>query len=238
MVEYTLDTYKFETIQEEALEEFKRKLFCANTAGNLGEFLEKCELDSTLTSYQYITEDEQEKYSLKPQYVLIAGDNVFHQKEEIYKRFEKYGISRDEVNLDYIGYKKFKNKHSIEELFAYKQDKYKVILIGETPHKAKGIDDFSSLVTCMESNRLKYPKVERLEANLKLKYTHEALERKLKSIVEEEQNRQPTDITEENTKYNTNEIDSITSLTGFRQASPKDFIDKYMEFNSKNKKTI
>ena len=92
MVEYTLDTYKFETIQEEALEEFKRKLFCANTAGNLGEFLEKCELDSTLTSYQDITEDEQEKYSLKPQYVLIAGDNVFHQKEEIYKRFEKYGM--------------------------------------------------------------------------------------------------------------------------------------------------
>lgn len=227
MIEYRLDTDDFERLQIEALEEFKRKLFCANTIGNLGEFLEKCELDDTLCSYQNITEVEEEKFSSKPQYVLIAGDNVYHQKEEIYRRFKKYGIPRDEVNLDYIGYKKFKNKHSIEDIFAYKHDKYKLILIGETPHKAKGIEDFSSLVTCMESDRLKYPKIEKLEANQKLKYTHEALERKLKSIVEEEQNRQPTDITEENTINNTNEIDSITSLTGFRQASPKDFLDYF-----------
>ena len=79
----------------------------------------------------------------------------------------------------------------------------------------------------MESDRLKYPKVERLEANQKLKYTHEALERKLQSIVEEEQNKQPTNITEKITKHNTNEIDNITSLTGFRQVSPKDFLDYF-----------
>lgn len=227
MTEYTLDNYNFETIQKEALEEFKRKLFCANTAGYLGEFLEKCELNNALTSYQNITENEQEKFSSKPKYVLIAGDNTLHQKKEILRRFKKYNIPADEVDLSYLGYKKFKNKHSIEEAFAYKQDKYKVILIGETPHKAKGIEDFSSLVTCMESNRLKYPKIERLEANLKLKYTHEALERKLKSIVEEEQNKQLTNITEEKPKYNTDEINSITSLTGFRQASPKDFLDYF-----------
>lgn len=227
MRETRLDDPIFSKLKNEAIEEFVEKFTIANAIGNLGEFLENCKLKRTSSSYQDITEAEEERVANKPQYVLIAGDNAIHQKEEIYRRFEKYGIPRDEVNLDYIGYKKFKNKHSIENIFAYKHDKFKVILIGETPHKAKGIEDFSSLITCMESDRLKYPKVERLEANQKLKYTHEALERKLQSIVEEKQNKQPTNITEKITKHNTNEIDNITSLTGFRQASPKDFLDYF-----------
>lgn len=185
MVDIILDANDLEKLKQEIWKEFSKKLNISNRYGEIGKFLQQCELEDSLQKYEELTNNELTRYSNKPKYVLIAGDSHKHKTEEIKKVFKKYNINDDEIELC-LGYEYFKERSAINEKFAYKQDKYKLILIGEIPHKVKGIEGHSSAITCLESDRIKYPRVVRLTANSQQKFTLSALDEKLQLITNEE----------------------------------------------------
>ena len=134
---------------EEIIDKFREELTLANRSGEE-------ELNAFLTKHNISLEKEKTCYSycdIGNSQILIVG-NLNIQIKDVNGICKNLGI--DPNRLVYVSYDEATN-YPFDNL-RY-SNKYSDIIFGAIPHKGKGIDGFSSIITYLESNASEFPNV-------------------------------------------------------------------------------
>ena len=145
------------------------ELIIANQSNELEEYLSKIGCNDWIEKYNTSWLAHNAK-------VLVIGDMNINCKS-IQKIAKKCGIKADRIEviseyekLTNLNFEKYRNNTN-----------YSDIIIGPTPHKAKGIGSYSSAISMMEQNPEEFPKLIRAEtATGKLKLTATSFEAALR----------------------------------------------------------
>mgnify|MGYP004455516019 FL=1 len=145
------------------------ELTIANRSNELEEYLCKIGCKDCI-------ENHNASYLAHNAKILVIGDMNINCKS-IKKIAKKCGIKADRIEviseyekLTNLNFEKYRNNTN-----------YSDIIIGPTPHKAKGIGGYSSVISMMEHNSEEYPKLIRAEtATGKLKLTATSFEAALR----------------------------------------------------------
>lgn len=124
-----------------------------------------------------IKNDKNNKTRCEGKIIVIGQSEV--KKEELAKIAVKYGIDKNrfEFLLDYEKCQKYNFKKTRWN------DLYCVILVGEMPHSGHAKDDYSSMITALQSKE-GYPPVRRVGMN-GLKITKSSFRITLESLIDE-----------------------------------------------------
>ena len=159
---------ELETILDQIHEKIDSEISLANRIGEE-------ELLRVLKKYQ-VELPEKESYSyidLNTSRILIVGQLNLRKKDV-------NGICKnlfiDPERLDYIDYEEATNFNY--EKLEY-SNRYSDVIFGATPHKGSGIGDNSSIITMLENNQERYPKVIRAMESNGLKLTKTSLKEAL-----------------------------------------------------------
>ncbi len=114
------------------------------------------------------------------QQILVIGSQQNNPEKLIQHASKKYGLDRNyfEFVLDYDKIKNF-----AQRITPY-SDKYAGIIIGESPHKAAGIDDYSSFISMLEQEH-GYPyTIRAIDSSGRLKLSKSSFDNALSRLVE------------------------------------------------------
>lgn len=118
------------------------------------------EMDEVLDKYGVILEEEERlPINLRTHRILVIGELAGSRKD--YQLVaKKMGI--DPNNIEFMDYAESKRLDSRRLEFS---NDYSDIIYGPTPHKVKEMDDTSSLLSLIEHNPMKYPRLIRSKTN-------------------------------------------------------------------------
>lgn len=135
------------------------------------------ELEKVLDKYGF--NDKKEEYlfcDVRSSKILVLG-NTQLSVNELNGIAKSIGIDPDRIDYE-LDYNRITN-FNVENL-RY-NTKYSDILVGPVPHKAKGIDGSSSLITHIEKNQEEFPKLIRVTDSNGLKITKTSFREALSS---------------------------------------------------------
>lgn len=149
---------ELEEILDEVYQKLIREITEAYYNGNIGKVLKKYEL-----------EDKKEKetmYFAQGDRILVIGQTSI-SKDILNGVAKTLGFQKNQLDYE-LDYEKLTN-YNFGNLRYTSQ--YTDILVGPVPHKTKGIENYKSFLSLVESNPDEFPKITRLETNNELKIT-------------------------------------------------------------------
>lgn len=154
-----LDAIKLDDLYVRLVQEIKKDLFQANREQDIESYLKKIHYENLIQGYNTY-------YDKKNAKVVVIGDAMI-SVDEMRKIAKKNGISPQllEFHLDYdrltnFDYNQFRNNPG-----------YSDIIFGPNPHKARGIEGYSSAISMMQQEAGQFPKLTIAEASNELKIT-------------------------------------------------------------------
>lgn len=146
-----------------------RILSTASRTGDLHKLLQMLQMSDLI--------QEDGAIDLRAKRVLVLGESAV-SKGELVKVIRGFGLSEElfDFELDYD----FAKKYGIKKL-AY-SDKYCAVMVGQLPHKGKGVSDSSSMITQMENNPDRYPPVIRITDSHHLKVSKTSFKNALERL--------------------------------------------------------
>jgi hypothetical protein len=159
---------ELERIIEEVTDKVRQELFLANRTGRLDKVLSK-----------YGVSNKEERYVDKNAKILIIGDSQIGE-DKIRKLAKLCKIDNNllECELDYKKIERY-NFNKLEY-----NTNYQCVLVGPMPHSVQGKEDYSSIISKMETEQEKYPEVIRVTNSNELKITKTSLKHAFEKLVE------------------------------------------------------
>lgn len=151
-----------------------QEIYKHNRLNTLEDYLDKIDYDYGMKKETLITNSSTGK-------IVIIGQTKTrpHHLEKVADQL-KIDVNRLEFYLDYEAFK----NHPFEK---YKwNDNYACILVGEMPHKVRGLGDESSMIAQIQNNQEIYPPLKRvMNVAGDLKIGKSSLKRTLKECIDE-----------------------------------------------------
>ena len=147
-------------LTEKITQKIIREVTEAYHANQINEILKKYGLDEEI-QYSY--------YDINRAKILVIGNSRVN-KNDLYGIAKSLGIRRDilEFELDYIRIHNF-DFNNLRNSMVYSD-----VLVGPMPHRAEGIDGYSSFLAMADSHPEEFPKIIKLQSSNELKITKES----------------------------------------------------------------
>ena len=157
----------------ELVDKLKEEIFLANRLDNIEEVLDKYNLRNIVDPYEV----ERLSYDMRAKILIIGASNV--NEDNIIRLAKKCKINPDLIECE-LDYNKF--KHYNFGKLEYNTG-YKCILIGPIPHSVPDKGMYESIISKMENEIARYPKIFKLQSNSDvLKITKNSLEKVFRQI--------------------------------------------------------
>ena len=154
-----LDVIKLEGLYDRLTQEIRKDLYQANREQDIESYLKKIHYENLIQGYNTC-------YDRKNAKVVVIGDAMI-SVDDMRKIAKKNGLNPQhlEFHLDYnrltnLDFNQFRNNPS-----------YSDIIFGPNPHKARGIEGYSSAISMMQHEADQFPKLIIAEASNELKMT-------------------------------------------------------------------
>jgi hypothetical protein len=160
-----------EKVEDVLSGELLKILITLNRNERLLDFLE------LINHSEFIEKNNDQFFATPDQSIVVLGNSNL-KAEDIIKTINKYGIEKDrlELHLDY--HLKGFNIDSLKYSF-----KHSLILVGPVPHSIKGKDDYSSVISRLETEN-GFPPVKRLTVDNTLKITKTSIKKAINSALD------------------------------------------------------
>ena len=163
-----LNSDELVTLTDKVINKITMDLFIANQSDELDVYLKNIGYEEDMPTYNNF-------YDYRNAKILIVGDCQVGS-DHIKAISKKLGINPKKIEI-INDYEKMTN---IDFSKLEYNSKYSDIIIGPNPHKTSGIGKYNSLISMIESNPERYPKLIKAISGQELKITKSSIEEALK----------------------------------------------------------